>query len=251
MKRFRYKIFLLIIFFVFAFASYFEAMWFVDVESGWVFSGRNDIRIPGDTGTQFSLTDDLTTDSAPFIRLRLGARFHPRHTISILWAPLSLDAAGSVDRTVLFFEEEFSPNVPLTAGYTFNSYRVRYRFTLVSRDRWRLGVGFTAKIRDAVVRVEGEGKSSEKTNVGFVPLLNFQLEWLLSEKWSLLVDADAAAAPGGQGRAEDVLLALRFRFNEMFAVKVGYRLLEGGADVQETYNFAFINYLVVGTTIYF
>jgi len=181
----------------------------------------------------------------------LGYQFHPRHTVSVLWAPLSLDASGSVGRAILFFEEEFSPGVPLSARYTFNSYRVRYRFTLVRRDKWRFGIGFTAKIRDAAVKVEGEGKSSEKANVGFVPLLNIKFEWLFSDKWSLLLDGDAAAAPQGQGRAEDILIALQFRFNEMFAIKFGYRILEGGADVQETYNFALIHYIVVGTTIHF
>ncbi len=251
MRRFRYHIFLLIIFFVFVFASYIEAKWFFNIESGLIFSGRNDVRIPGDTGTQFSLTNDLKTDSAPFVRLRLGYQFHARHTFSVLWAPLSLDAEGSVGREIQFFEEKFSPNVPLTAGYTFNSYRVRYRFTLVNRDKWRFGFGFTAKIRDAAVKVEGEGKSSEKTNVGFVPLLNVQFEWLLSDNWSLLLDGDAAAAPQGQGRAEDILIALLYRFNEMLTIRFGYRILEGGADVEETYNFALIHYIVVGTTFHF
>lgn len=251
MKLFKYVNFLMVIVFLLVFVSRVEAKWFFDVESGWVFSGRNEVRIPGDTGTQFSLTNDLKTDSTPFVRLRLGYQFHPRHTVSVLWAPLSLDAAGRVGKELFFFEETFSPDVPLKAGYTFNSYRVRYRFNLVRREKWRLGLGFTAKIRDAAVKVEAEGKSSEKTNVGFVPLLNFQFEWLFSDTWSLLLDGDAAAAPGGQGRAEDILVALQYRFNDVFTIKFGYRILEGGADVQETYNFALIHYIVVGTIIHF
>ena len=36
---------------------------FLDVESGVVFSGYNDVRIPGDQGTLFSLSEEL--DASP------------------------------------------------------------------------------------------------------------------------------------------------------------------------------------------
>ena len=36
--------------------------WRVDFENGAAISGYNDVRIPGDTGTMFSLTDDLASD---------------------------------------------------------------------------------------------------------------------------------------------------------------------------------------------
>lgn len=66
-------------------------------------------------------------------------------------------------------------------------------------------------------------------------------------KLSLLLEADALAAP--QGRAEDVLLAVQYQVVERVGVRVGYRLLEGGADNDEVFNFALINYILVGTTI--
>lgn len=34
----------------------------LDIESGAVFSGYNDVRIPGDTGTLFSLSEELEAD---------------------------------------------------------------------------------------------------------------------------------------------------------------------------------------------
>ena len=36
------------------------ARWYVDIEAGPVFSGYNNVRIPGNTGTLLSLTEDLT-----------------------------------------------------------------------------------------------------------------------------------------------------------------------------------------------
>jgi hypothetical protein len=108
----------------------------------------------------------------------------------------------------------------------------------------RLGIGFTGKIRDAAISLEGGDQKSEKTNTGFVPLINFRAQWTISPRFGLLLDGDALAAP--QGRAEDVILALTANATKSLQFKIGYRFLEGGADNDEVYNFTMINYLVLG-----
>jgi hypothetical protein len=228
-----------------------SAQWFADFENGITWSGYNDVRIPGDTGTLFSLSKDLKIDSSYFFRVRLGRTFSGKHTVFLFAAPLSLNASGQVGKTIKFFEDEFPAGVPLKALYRFNSYRVTYRFDFLRKKRWTAGIGLTAKIRDAEIRVEGAGKASSKTNVGIVPLIHFRAEYRLGEKWSLLLDGDALAAPGGQGRAEDVLLAVQFRPGKTLSLKAGYRAIEGGADVEEVYNFALLHFLVLGANIHF
>ncbi len=49
-----------------------------------------------------------------------------------------------------------------------------------------------------------------------------------------------------QGRAEDVLIAATFKFSDHFVIKAGYRILEGGADSDEVYNFALFHYGSLG-----
>jgi len=223
--------------------------WLVDVETGLAFSGYNNVRIPRDTGTEFSLSKDLKTDSAFFFRLRLGYQIGSKHTLSFLVAPLSLNASGRVNKSIRFFEEDFPADIPLKAVYRFNSYRLTYRYDFIRKENLMLGLGFTAKIRDAAVSVEGNNKKSEKTNVGFVPLINFRFEWFFAKKLSLLLDGDALAA--SQGRAEDVLLSLQLHLNEDVTLKAGYRILEGGANVEEVYNFALIHFVIAGITYRF
>jgi hypothetical protein len=225
------------------------AQWFLDFENGLAASGYNDVEIPRDAGTRFSLTDDLTTDSSYFFRVRIGYRWKSRHTLFAFAAPLTLKANGQVGKDIVFFEETFPANTPLIARYTFNSYRLTYRYDLVRKPKWQLGIGFTAKIRDAAVEVEGSGKSSKKTNVGFVPLLHFRVLWQFQNDWGLLLEGDAAAA--SQGRAEDVLLALQYSLSEKVHIRAGYRIIEGGADVEEVYNFSLIHFLSAGIHIQF
>jgi hypothetical protein len=60
----------------------------------------------------------------------------------------------------------------------------------------------------------------------------------------VLFDADALAAP--QGRAEDVLLAFQVRPREGISLYAGYRTVEGGADNDEVFSFAWFHYGAIG-----
>jgi hypothetical protein len=220
-----------------------------DVETGLVLSGYNDVRIPGDTGTLFSLSEELEIDPTSFFRIRILYTLGRRHTLGLLAAPLRLEAGGELDRTVVFQDQEFAPFTELKGRYRFDSYRLTYRYDLRAGRPLEAGLGFTAKIRDASIRVEGDGRRSEKKNTGFVPLVNFRLRWMMTGELGLLLEGDALAAP--QGRAEDVLLAFCFRPNERIGMKAGYRILEGGADNDEVYNFTLLHYLVAGAVVTF
>jgi len=223
--------------------------WFVDFETGGVFPGYCDVRIPGDTGDLFSLTDDLSTDPSLFFRVRAGFRFHARHTVTVLFAPLSLSGSGSVDFPLDYNGLTFPAGTPLNSNYKFNSYRLSWRYGIMEGEKLRIGLGLTAKVRDAHVEIRGGGQTTRNSNVGPVPLLNFFLEWRFSSILRLLFEGDAAAAP--QGRAEDVQLALVYQKSEKWSIRLGYRILEGGADNDKVYNFALFNYLLLGVTAYF
>jgi len=71
-----------IIFLTFSHTISVKAQALFDLESGLVFTGYNDVRIPGDQGTLFSLKDDLEAETKIFYRLRAGYTIKSRHTIS-------------------------------------------------------------------------------------------------------------------------------------------------------------------------
>jgi hypothetical protein len=221
----------------------------LDMETGAVFSGYNDVRIPGKGGTLFSLSEELTADAAFYYRIRLFYDFNPRHHLGILLAPLTIQSSGQLDRDLFFEGETFPANVALEATYQFNSYRLIYRYDFLREEKVEFGVGFTAKVRDARIAVENRDMESDKANVGLVPLVHFRLLWNLDDTFSFLLDGDALAAP--QGRAEDILAALKMRVSDRLDLKLGYRILEGGADNDEVYTFALIHYVSIGGYIYF
>lgn len=221
-----------------------QAQLSLDVESGVVFDGYNNIRVPGDGGTLFSLSDDFNTLTKIFYRLRLSYLLQNKHYFSLLYAPLTLHAEGSLDERLTFQHTVFDPDAPITGQYQFNSYRFTYRYMFPRTKRFQFGVGATAKIRDARIMLAGEFQSDEKTNIGFVPLINFYAEWFVKERMSLVLKGDALAAP--QGRAEDILLAAQLYPSKNLTFKLGYRVLEGGVDNEEVYNFSLLHYAVIG-----
>jgi len=219
----------------------------VDLESGAAFSGYNDIRIPGKGGTLFSLSRQLQSDPVPFVRIRTEYRLGQRHMVSLLAAPLRVKARGRLDCDLRYLNDTFSSGTDLSALYRFDSYRATYRWEALQREKITLGLGFTAKIRDASISLEGGGRKAEKKNTGFVPIVNFHLTWHPGLKWKAIFEGDALAAP--QGRAEDVFCGLSRQITDRLWLKAGYRILEGGADNDEVYTFSLFHYAVIGASI--
>lgn len=225
------------------------AQWELDLETGAAWNTGNDVQIPGDTGTRFSLAEDFDADPALYWRGQAFYRWGERNTLRLLAAPLRIESSGRARAEIRFDDAVFPPGTELAGRYRFDSYRLTYRRDMIHRGDRILGLGVTAKIRDAAIRVASSDVVAEKSNVGFVPLLNVSLLWPIRPRLQIDVDADALAAP--QGRAEDVFAGLRIRLAETAHARLGYRILEGGADNDEVYNFALIHYLAAAFALRF
>ncbi|MGK7397461.1 MAG: hypothetical protein ACNS62_22985 [Candidatus Cyclobacteriaceae bacterium M3_2C_046] len=223
----------------------------IDLETGAAWNGYNDVRVPNQSGSSFSLSQDQKDDVTTFFRLQLLQTINNKHTIRLLYAPLKTISQGTFDQSIRFAGETFPEGTLYNGIYQFNSYRLTYRYAFSHQGKFRWGLGATAKIRDARIEITGANLTSEKTDFGFVPLINFNFEWYPAEQFSIQFTGDALVSPNGQGRAEDVLLGLRYHHNECISLKAGYRILEGGADVEEVYNFTLFHFAVIGGTFTF
>ncbi len=217
----------------------------VELETGLPFPGYNEVRIPNETGTTFDFNRDFALKGAVVpLRIYLRYSFMERNHFHLLFAPLSLQYQGSAPRDIRFQSTLFPEGTFMDGLYKFNSYRLGYRRDVYITDQWKLGVGFTAKIRDARVRLSGGETSDAKNDLGFVPLLHLYAAYN-TNRLTFYFEGDGLA--GGPGRAFDIFLGGKYSLaDDRFFVKTGYRLLEGGADVSEVYNFTLINFLSLG-----
>jgi hypothetical protein len=215
----------------------------LEVEAGPVWQGMNDVEIPNDgTATRIAVEELIGRGPSFSYRIYLSYDFNEKHGLRLLFAPLTIEGDGTPTEEIRFDGETFPPDVVTRASYKFNSYRLMYRYCFHNGERWRWHVGFTAKIRDAEVIVSQASNEASYDNVGFVPLLHLAGEWKMTERWSTILDADALAAP--QGRAEDVAFKIGYRFGGGWSAAGGYRMVEGGADNDKVYTFAWLHYAV-------
>ncbi len=222
----------------------------LELEAGPVWQTSNDVQVPNDaTGTRFSLQELVGSGPLPAGRLYLTWNLDDRHGLRLLLAPLSYTETGTFDAPVDFAGASYEPGVPTGATYQFNSWRLSYRYRFHDGERWQLWVGATAKIRDAKIELRQGDITSQDDDLGFVPLAHFAADLRMAERWHATFDIDALA--GGPGRAIDAALKIAYDVNERWTVTAGYRTVEGGADVDEVYNFAWFNAAVVSAVVRF
>lgn len=218
----------------------------VEIEGGPAWQSYNDVEIPNDgTASRFSLHDFLGSGPWPAGRVYLTWNPAERHGLRLLLAPFSVTDDGVLERPVDFAGESYVPG-PAQGTYTFNSYRLSYRYRFHDSERVTAWVGFTAKLRDAEIALEQGATASRSDDLGFVPLLHLAGEWRVAPGWWLSADADALA--GGPGRAVDAALKVGYDLGENWSLGAGYRTVEGGADVTSVYTFAWLHYAVLSLT---
>ena len=220
-----------------------SSRWDIGLETGAAWQSYNDVQIPGDTGTRFSLSDLTGDGPLPFYRLELFYDLTDKHQLRFLIAPLGYTENGVLDENVEFDGQSFTAGENTEATYKFNSYRATYRYLFYNGEKWRWRVGGTLKIRDAEIALQQDGVSASNTNVGIVPLLNLYGEYSFTNKWRFIVDFDGLAAP--QGRALDLGLKVNYDIDKNWYLGGGLRVLEGGADNDKVYNFAQFNYALI------
>ena len=220
-------------------------VFWLDLETGAAFTGYNDVQIPADTGTAFSLAEDLDPRTVWFYRIQLGMDWG-RHSLQALYAPLRILSNGTAGGDISFNGELFTAGTALEGEYIFNSYRLSWAYTLMEGDKLRFAAGITGKIRDASIGLRSATAESVRTNLGFVPLIHLEFQWRFAPELSFLLAGDGLAAP--QGRAEDFLAALLFSpASSDMEFRLGYRILEGGSDGGgSVYTFSLFHYLGAG-----
>jgi hypothetical protein len=182
------------------------------------------------------------TGSGPYAAGRFTADwdFLERHGVRLEVAPLRVDGTGSFSEPVSFAGKTFSENKSTEGKYKFDTYRLSYRYLFLNKEAWRMHVGATLLVRDAKIELEQDGVSASDSNVGIAPLLNFSTEWAFAKRWAAIFDFEGLA--GGPGRALDLALKVRYAITDRWDLGGGYRMLEGGVDNDDVYNFSWFHY---------
>ena len=221
----------------------------VTLETGPLGFSYNDAQIPNSSeGDRFDLLELTGAGPVPYVRLSVEETFADKHTVRVLYAPVSIEGTGTLSETTRFGGETFAADTPIEGYYKFNTYRLTYRYTFRDDQRWTLGAGITALVRDANIRLTQGNTEADDPNLGIVPLLHFNAQRHLNDAVTLEFDIDALGSP--QGRAIDAAFIGNYQWNDTVTLRAGYRTLEGGGGGGNVYTFAWLHYGVLGATLH-
>ena len=215
----------------------------IGLELGPTWQGRNDVRIPGNSGDEFSLLD--VAGVGPFLAGRLWVNWAPwrRHEFRFVWAPLRIEGTQALKQPISFDDTQFATGIDTKGAYKFDTYRWTYRFVFYDGERWKWRIGGTLLLRDAEISLLQGGAYASNSNIGLVPLIHFAGSVRFAQRWSAELTADGLYV-GKLGRAFDVALRFGFDVTDSWTAFAGYRMLEGGSDNDDVYTFAWLHYAV-------
>ncbi|MDQ2077883.1 hypothetical protein [Marinimicrobium sp. ABcell2] len=217
----------------------------LEIETGPAWFSRNDVRIPNEGGTRFDLLDLTGSGPEPYVRLYAHYQFDENHSVRLNLAPLEISGSGRFDQDVVFQDSNFSADAHTDGLYRFNTYRLTYRWMFRREGRWDLGLGAALLVRDAKIELRQAGLREQDDDLGLVPLLHFYGAYHVNERTQWIIDIEGAAA--SQGRAIDASLKIQYTLpDDSWYLSAGYRTLEGGADNDELYTFAWVHYASFG-----
>lgn len=217
----------------------------VELEAGATFQSRNDLQVPGNTGTRFDLDRLQGSPVSPLLRAAVDWDPWARHGFRLSYQYLRNEGTGTLPGATNFANGTFQPAPFATkAEYRFDTWRATYRYTLWRSETLRVRIGLTGLIRDAEIRLSQNGQVRRDADVGFVPLLHASFDWRFAPRWTLQGDIDALGA--SQGRAIDLGLRVAHDVGANWQVLAGYRFLDGGVDNSSVFNFARFHSITAG-----
>lgn len=224
--------------------------WTLTVETGPVWLSRNDVQIPNNSaGDRLDLLKLTGQGADPYFRVHLAYQLSDKHSVSLLYAPLRTYGHGTLPSDVRFAGETFEAGSSVKGVYKFNTYRLGWRYHWPEHGDWKLSAGATLLVRDANVRLSQGTTSADDPDLGVVPLLSFRARRAFAQRWALEFDVEGLGAP--QGRAIDAAVAVTYQLSPQLEGRLGYRTLEGGADNDSVYTFAWAHYGLLGLSYRF
>lgn len=146
-----------------------------------------------------------------FARLSAELAVRGRHSLILLYQPLSLQTESALRRDLTIGEVNFPARTPTRFGYGFDFYRLSYQYDIYPDARRELAFGAGFQIRNARVSfVSSDGERGfTQTNVGFVPLLRMRGRYVFESAAFLEAELDGWTSPvPGQGRKGEIALGV-------------------------------------------
>ncbi len=150
-------------------------------------------------GTYFDYTEDGGQDVLfPFLRFSLEMRANKKHTLFLLYQPLTIKTEAILDAPLKVDGELFATGTPMEFLYNFPFYRISWLRELAYKNRiWDFGIGASLQIRNATISFASKDGKQFRQNggVGPVPALKVRARIHPTKQYWIAFEADGMYAP--------------------------------------------------------
>jgi hypothetical protein len=227
-----------------------------ELETGFISTGKNDIRVPGEGGDMVSFKDDLKEDIGIHFRFRLTQPLAEKHRLVFTYAPMKISSSGKFSPAAAgeFFTfagmeipSDLASTLEFDGEYRLDSYRQAYIFDVANISGIGVSFGVAAEIRDEAVTLKSGDYFGKRADNNVVALASVGLNRIHNAKTSFLAEADILI--DAQNPSLDLYLGSTRLIKESSRFKVGYRLVQRSTDSSSFYNKAMFHMLTIGLDI--
>jgi len=193
----------------------------------------------GSIGTDIDAEDDLGFDSSSeVLRLDIDWRIANRHGLSLSYFDVSRRTSRQIDTEIRFGDVVFPINTEVSARFAFSVIKLAYRYLLVARERWDLGLSLGIHALDLSFGLEatGIGQADEANALAPFPVLGLYGAYALNDKTRLALVGEVFAieVDDSSGRLLDARLNLDYDVGDHWGVGIGYNAFDLDVDLEES-----------------
>jgi hypothetical protein len=210
------------------------------VETGFLAVASHKIQL-SENGTYFDYRRAGGQDNLFAVqRYTLDCFFGPKHSLTLLYQPLSLDTREVLREDLMVDSLLYPAGTPMRFLYNFPFFRISYLYNFQEGPERELAVGLSFQIRNATIVFESLDGTLMRTNqdIGPVPVLKFRWRKPLDRRFWVGAEADGFYAPisylnGSNTEVVGAILDGNVRggvlLNEPASLFLNLRYLGGGA----------------------
>lgn len=189
-----------------------------------------------------------------FQRYSIDAVMADRHTVTLLYQPLTLETQTRVPAGltagIRVDDVVFPAGTALDLKYGFDFWRLSYLFSFVKTERFDVGAGLSLQLRNASIvfeSIDGSGLTINQ-NVGPVPIIKLKAQYRAPTGYFIGLEADGFYASSAifngadfpfTGWVYDAALRGGTEVNPAADVFLSVRILGGGATGTSAYDTTF------------
>ncbi len=177
----------------------------------------------------------------PVSRLSIELEIKKKHTITLLYQPLTLESTALLSRDLVIDELVFPAGTGVNYLYNFPFYRISYMKELApDNEKFDFALGASLQIRNATISFESTDGTRFRSNrdIGPVPIIKFRTRYTSNKLTYTELEADGFYAPisylnGSDneviGAILDASLRQGLKVNDEAGLFLNLRYLGGGA----------------------